>query len=340
MVVLMKRLVWVSILLTLAGLFLPLVFMSGATGYDGDSVLDSPAIETSPSPAPAAETQQVSYGRDSEFYFGLSVGGEVKSVSMAQYLPCAVAAEMPVTFEPEALKAQAVAARTYVVYCTLHQNPKHPEADVCEEYSCCLAYLDETVLRGNWGEKYEENMALISEACTSTDGQILTYEDSAILATFHSSSSGQTQAGAELWADVPYLTNVTSPETADNVPNYLSTVEVSPDNFKSSIHLLYPETSFESDPVLWVDSFELDDSGRVRYMTICGTTLTGSEMRKLFSLRSAAFTLDYDGSAFIFSVTGYGHGLGMSQYGANVMAQNGSTYKEILEHYYPSTKLE
>jgi stage II sporulation protein D len=336
----MKRIIWVSVLLTLAGLLLPLAFMVGGAEYKGDSVLDSPGPEptaaASPSPSPTPEPTP-SYSRDEAFVFTLKHGETVSEISMAEYLPRAVAAEMPHEFHGEALRAQAVAARTYVLYCTRHENPKHPEADVCSDYGCCLAYLDEEVIRANWGEEYEANMAIISAACTETDGQIVTYEAQAILATFHSSSAGQTEDGAELWGDVPYLESVASPETAEDVPNYVSTVEVSPENLRDSVRLLYPEAAFSGDSALWVEGIENDESGRVRSVTICGIVLTGSEMRKLFSLRSTAFTLEYNGTAFIFTVTGFGHGLGMSQYGANVMAENGSGYREILAHYYPNT---
>ena len=330
----MKRIIWISIILTIAGLFLPLAFL--------DSVSTEETPQNSPSAPPEIDnpaSERPEMYSDSELYIDLLAGGETQRLSMAEYLPRAVAAEMPVSFEPEALKSQAIAARTYVVYCTLNVNPKHPDRDICTDYSCCLAYLDEAVLRGNWGENFEANMAKIKTACSMTDGMILRYEDKPILATFHSSSAGKTETGEELWGTVPYLKSVSSPETGEDVPNFVSTIEVSTENLRENILLLYPETGFDADPADWLSGIQHGDSGRVRSVVICGSTLSGAEMRKLFSLRSTAFTLEYNGSFFVFTVSGYGHGLGMSQYGANVMAKNGFSSEEILSHYYPNTKL-
>ena len=334
----MKRIIWVSLLLALAGVLLPLIFLSGnRSDYKGDETLDSPQV--SPDPSPEVSTTPALYTSDEELVFTVKVGDQQLEMNMADYLPCAIAAEMPVSFEVEALRAQAVAARTYVIYCTQHENPKHPDADICTDSGCCLAYLDETALRGNWGEAFDANFAIATAAAADTNGLIISYDDLPILATFHSSSAGMTEKGGELWGDVPYLATVESPETADDVPNFVTTVDVSSANFKESILLLFPDVVFGEDANAWVSSIENDDSGRVRSVVICGTTVTGSQMRKLFSLRSTAFTLEFNGTSFLFTVTGYGHGLGLSQYGANVMAKKGFDYKEILQHYYPNTTL-
>ena len=332
----MKRIIWISIILTLAGLFLPLAFLERVSAEETPQ--NSPSLPSDDNPASERPLPQTTY-IDSELYIDLLTGGETRRLSMAEYLPYAVAAEMPVSFEAEALKSQAIAARTYVVYCTLNVNPKHPDSDICTDYSCCLAYLEEAALRGNWGENFEANMEKIETACSLTDGLILRYEDKPILATFHSSSAGKTETGEALWGAVPYLKSVSSPETAEDVPNFVSTVEVSVENLRESVLLLCPETNFDLDPADWLSDIQLDDNGRVRSVVICGSTLSGAEMRKLFSLRSTAFTLEYNGSFFVFTVSGYGHGLGMSQYGANVMAKNGLNCEEILSHYYPNTIL-
>lgn len=334
----MKRVIWASVLLTLGGILLPLVFMSGgvAAGEEPSPSPEpaaSPGSEESPSPDP-----QMSL-RDGDTVFTVASGESVTETTMADFLPGVLAAEMPVSFEDQALRAQAVAARTYIMYCTVHENSKHPQADVCTDYSCCMAWLDEPVLRGNWGDEYETNMARIRSAVEDTDGHILTYDSQPILACFHSSSSGKTEDGGELWGDVPYLASVVSPETGDDVPNYVTTVEVSAENFRENILLLYPEAVFGEDPALWLGEAQPDESGRVRSIAVADVSVTGPEMRKLFSLRSTAFSLEYSGGAFVFTVTGYGHGLGLSQYGANVMARKGFTWKEILSHYYPETVL-
>ncbi len=334
----MKRIIWVSILLAMAAIIMPALFMQENASGEYISDEPSPAVSesVSPSPSPAAVYEKVP---DNENTITVLNGDKVEEVTMADYLPYVLAAEVPATFSEEALKAQAVAARTYIVYCTKHKNPKHPQADICTESGCCMAYLEETELRGNWGDKFDENMGRIRSAVTDTDGQVLTYAGEPILASFHSSSAGKTENGSELWGDVPYLVSVNSPETETDVPNYVTTVEVSKDNFRETVLLLKSDAKFSDDPAQWVTDTELDESGRVRNMTIGGVVLTGPEIRKLFELRSTAFTLEYKDGIFLFTVTGYGHGLGMSQYGANVMARNGFDYREILSHYYPETEL-
>ena len=337
----MKRIIWVSILLAMAAVIMPVLFMrENVSGeYLSDEPSPSTTEELSPSPSPSATAAPYVKVPDSEITFTVLDGEKTKDVTMADYLPYVLAAEVPATFSEEALKAQAVAARTYIVYCTKHTNPKHPQADICTESGCCMAYSDETELRGTWGDKFDENIAAIKSAVTDTDGQVMTYTGEPILASFHSSSAGKTENGSELWGDVPYLVSVNSPETETDVPNYVTTVEVSKDNFKETILLLKADANFSDDPSKWVTGNELDESGRVRSMTIGGIVLTGPEVRKLFALRSTAFKLEYKNGVFVFTVTGYGHGLGMSQYGANVMARNGFSYREILLHYYPETEI-
>lgn len=334
----MKQIIWVSILMAMAAIIMPALFMDEGSGGEYLSDEPSPMVSetVTPSPSPDAVYSRVS---DAEFTFTVLDGDKTKDVTMADYLPYVLAAEVPASFSEEALKAQAVAARTYIAYCTKHVNPKHPQADICTEAGCCMACAEETELRGSWGENFDENMSAIRNAVTGTDGQVLTYSGEPILASFHSSSAGKTEDGSELWGDVPYLVSVNSPETETDVPNYITTVEVAKDNFKETVLLLKKDAKFPDDPTKWVTDTQLDASGRIKSVTIGGAVLTGSEMRKLFELRSTAFKLEYKDGVFTFTVTGYGHGLGMSQYGANVMARNGFDYREILSHYYPETTL-
>lgn len=328
----MKRLVLVSLLLTVTAVMMPLLFMGGQ------------AVEE-PGESDPSESEDVSGGqayapeKDSETVITVLRYDEVTETTMAEYLPFVLAAEMPADFGEEALKAQAVAARTYILYCKEHGKAAHPDADVCCDSSCCLAYKDEMELRAAWGADYDSNMAVIEQAVEATDGQILEYDGEPILAAFHSSSAGKTEDGTELWGDIPYLTSVASPESADDVPNFVTTVEVSADEFRETLLAAFPDLTFSDDASGWASDAELDESGRVRSLTVCSQQISGSDMRSLFSLRSTAFGLSYDNGVFVFTVTGYGHGLGMSQYGANVMALKGFTYKEILKHYYSGAEL-
>ena len=326
----MKRIIWATLLLLMASVLIPALFLENE--QPGFEAPDWEAAEEPPENghAPAALS-------DAELRFTALVDGQAVSADMASFLPLVLAAEMPHTFETEALRAQAVAARTYILYCTAHENPRHPRADVCTEANCCLAYADEAGLRASWGENFQQYMQSLLEAAAFTDGQVLAFEDTPILAVFHSSSAGRTSAGAELWGDVPYLLSVDSPESANDVPNFVTWVEVTPEDFRDTALLLRPEAQFSDDASSWLGETERDVSGRVRRIIIGGAEFTGSELRRLFALRSTSFILEYRDEIFIFTVTGFGHGLGLSQYGANVMAKNGFNYREILLHYYPGT---
>ena len=288
----------------------------------------------------APDTGEYEYaGADEEILFTASSGGELVETSMADWLPGAVAGEMPANFEAEALKAQAVAARTYILYLMSTTKAAHPDADVCDDPGCCKAHLTDEQMRSNWGEEYEANYARVLDAVRSTDGQYLAWDGAPIEAVFHSSSAGMTEDAAEVWSARPYLVSVDSPETSENVPNYVTSVAVPAADFSAKVLEAYPEAQLSGEPAFWLGEITFDESGRVDGAEIGGVTIPGTELRTMFELRSTAFTLDYTGSDFLFTVTGYGHGVGMSQYGANVMAQNGSDYGEILAHYYPGTEL-
>ena len=278
-------------------------------------------------------------GMDSELSFSVLTDGSIETVTMSDWLPGVVAGEMPASFEQEALKAQAVAARTYIMYSMGREKSAHPEADVCDDPGCCKAHASDETLRQNWGESYESNWAKILEAVRSTDGEYMSYGGEVIQAVFHSSSAGRTEDSAAIWQAQPYLVSVDSPETAEDVPNYVSSLSVSPEDFKSTVQTLHPEAQLEGDPAYWLGAAVHDAAGRVESVDIGGAQVPGTELRTLFELRSTAFALDYTPDGFLFTVTGYGHGVGMSQYGANVMAEDGADYEEILTHYYPGAEL-
>lgn len=274
---------------------------------------------------------------DSKRNIRLLCGDTVSEISVSDYLTGVVAAEMPVSFEPEALKAQSVAARSYLQRAI--NSPKHEGADICADSNCCQAYLTCEQLKASWGDKYEKYIQKISDAVGATDGEYLSYDGAPALAAFHSSSDGATEDASALWADVPYLKSVSSPETGDSVPNFISTVELSELDFRDTILYLKPEADMTGDASAWIGKTELSSSGRVASVVIGGVSFTGSELRTLFGLRSTDFELSYNDGKFTFTVHGYGHGIGMSQYGANAMAKKGADYREILAHYYPSTFL-
>lgn len=286
----------------------------------------SPA-ETSPAPPlPASETVAL-----------LLPDGTVEELTLEDYLLGVLAAEMPADFPMEALKAQAVAARTYALYCA--DGDKHGAADLCTDPGCCQAYQDEAARQDKWGADFDRCEARVAKAAAETAGQVLLYEGRAVFAAFHSSSAGATEDCGEVWNPRPYLVSVSSPETAETVPNFISTLRCAPLDFRDALLSLHPEADFSGAEETWLGELTRDQSGRVASCVLGGVAFKGTALRSLFSLRSTAFTLEYEDGAFVFTAAGYGHGVGMSQYGAKLMAESGADYRAILAHYYPGTEL-
>lgn len=268
--------------------------------------------------------------------------GTVTAMELEDYLWGVVAAEMPAAFQEEALKAQAVAARTYTRYQMAHPSGKHPEADICTDYNCCQAWISRADRLDKWPEdKGEEYAARIAAAVTETAGQVLTWEDGPILAVFHASSGGRTRSAQAVWGrDLPYLVSVESPEGEEDAPNYYSVVTMEAEEFSALFLAQHPEADLSGDCAAWFGEQSTDDSGALASVCVGGVTVSAQELRTLCALRSATFEVECQEDTITFYVTGYGHGVGMSQYGANVLAKEGASYTEILAHYYPGTTLE
>lgn len=297
---------------------------------------DGPApSDDAPSPAPAGET--VAPGeRDSAKTLRVQVRGEVQEMDMGTYLLGVLRAEMPASFEEEALKAQAIAARTYTLYRIRGGgSANHPDADACDDHTCCKAYLSAEQAASNWGSMavyYEEKLA---RAVSETDGEVLLYDGVPILAVFFSSADGSTQGAGDVWMnDLPYLQSVSSPENEELVPNYYSTASFTAGEFRSLILQSYPDADLSGDAGTWVRDIMRNDSDYVASVTVGGIKMRGNDLRTALSLRSPSFTVEYKDNTFTFHVTGYGHGVGMSQYGANALAKEGYSAEEIVQHYF------
>ncbi|MDR2615712.1 MAG: stage II sporulation protein D [Oscillospiraceae bacterium] len=273
-------------------------------------------------------------------------GDELLEMSMFQYLVGAVAGEMPASFEPDALRAQAAAARTFVLYGVFVEAPtRHPEAYVCTDPGCCAAFASEDALRERWGEDFDTNLSKIRSAVADTDGIYITYNSEPILAAFHSSSYGSTENAGDVWLGAPpSLVSVPSPETEEDAPGLISTVTVSLKDFKATAREALPDAVFNPDAESWITDIARDAAGRVKSLKIGGAAIAGTRLRALFGLRSTAVNIEVNHSDtgegdIVFTTAGYGHGVGMSQYGANVMAKNGSDWRDILKAYYKGAEL-
>lgn len=275
--------------------------------------------------------------RDAKTTLRVEIGGEVRELRLSDYLLGVVAAEMPASFEEEALKAQTTAARTYTLYQMAHgSGGKHESgADLCDDPGCCQAYLPEERLRQNWGDGAEANLQKIRAAEEATDGMAILYDGEPILAAFHSSSADGTEDAAAAWsASVPYLQRVDSPESEATVPNYRSTVSFKEDEFRAILLAEKPEAQLGGDAADWIGDIVRDASGYVSSLTVGGVTMRGVELRRLLGLRSACFHVTAAEGLLTFTTRGYGHGVGLSQYGANALAQEGKSWEEILQWYY------
>jgi len=299
----------------------------------------APALPADADPDPSPEGS-AALTPDGEATLTLLSGGEVLTLTMREYLPGVLAGEMPASFAPEALRAQAAAARTYAMYRMAHSDARHPQADLCSDPACCQVWLSEEALRQRWGESYSRYSALYAAAAEDTDGAYLTWEGEPILACFHAASPGQTESCEALWGTaVPYLVSVDTPEGEADVPGFVTTAELTPEALRQGVAAVCPQADFSAGPEAWIGERVTDVSGRVASIRIGGAALPGTKVREIFALRSACFTLEWTGDRFVFTVTGSGHGVGMSQYGANVMARSGADWKAILAHYYPGTAL-
>ena len=258
--------------------------------------------------------------------------GTVVTMDMDEYLVGVVLGEMPADFENEAKKAQAVVARTFArrAYTT---GGKHGDGSVCVDSGCCQAYLpaDEYLSRG--GSQMAVDAA--QAAVEATSGLVLTYEGKLIEATYFSCSGGSTEDAVAVWgSDVPYLKAVESPGE-EYATHYSDTVQFSGKEFADKLGL--PLTG---NPQNWFGTAAYTSGGGVKTMVIGGKTFTGTELRSKLGLRSTAFTVTADSEKIIITTKGFGHRVGMSQYGADAMAMGGSKFEEILAHYYPGTTLE
>ena len=307
------------------GLALPAVMLTAAVGLTLSRVTEDPQIQTSPTePETVAQVTRTRIGV-------LTGEGTVEEMDLEEYLVGVVLAEMPVSFEPEAQKAQAVVARTFTL--RSQQGGKHETAAVCMDSGCCQAYIapEEYLAKGGTQEGIDKMRAAVE----ATAGQVLTYEGELIEATYFSCSGGSTEDAVAVWGtDVPYLRSVDSPGE-ENAAHYTDTVTFTREEFGSALAL-----ELTGEPESWLGAVTYTAGGGVDTMVIGGVSFKGTALRKILGLRSTAFTMTAGEDSVTVTTRGYGHRVGMSQYGADAMAVTGSSFEEILVHYYQGTILE
>lgn len=269
-----------------------------------------------------------------------------REINLREYLIGVLAAEMPAGFPNEALKAQAVAARTYTLYKrNLYQASEKPDvhqgADLCDDPAHCEAFVDLTVQAAElWGESAAVYSQRLQEAVDATDGIILVYEQKPIAAVFCAAAGEKTESAADIWGQpLPYLVSVDSPGGTD-CSQYHGTVTMLQSDFVKTICAQWPEADFSGQPTAWFRDSHRTEAGSVIDVLVGGVRLSGSQVRQVLGLNSANFKVKTEGEYLVFTTVGYGHGVGLSQYGARYFAMDGQTYDQILYHYYPNTQLQ
>lgn len=264
----------------------------------------------------------------------------VEEVNLEDYICNVVSAEMPADFEEEALKAQAIVARTYTIYKINHK--KHDEADICDDSTCCQAWISKEDRLAKWEEdKRESNWNKIVKCVQATNGKIITYNNEPINAFFHSNSGGKTEIPKEVWGgdDYPYL-QVVQTAGEEGYTQYSSEVTYTNDELINKLKEKYNDIKIDYSKKDSIKILEHTDSGRVKTIRFGNHELSGVETRTILGLKSTNFEVTQSNGKVLFNVKGYGHGVGMSQTGADSMAKAGKTAEEIIKHFYTDVEIK
>ena len=266
--------------------------------------------------------------------------GEVRDMLLEEYLMGVVSGEMPASYSLEAVKAQAVAARSYTLYSIQHGGCKtNPNADVCTSSSCCQTYNSEKRMHSKWGDQYPYYHSVIAKAVMDTAGEVMLYNGKVIDAMYHGASGGWTENSENVYSNaIPYLRSVESPHEIGS--RQTGEVAFGRKEFVERVNGARPNAHTEADKLeSEVKILSLYPSGRVEKLQLGEDVITGKTARKIFGLDSAMFTVEVTEQQVIFHTKGFGHGVGMSQAGANGMGADGADYKTILTHYYTGVSI-
>ena len=265
---------------------------------------------------------------------------EIEEVKIDDYLCNVVSAEMPADYELEALKAQAIVARTYTIYKV--QNKKHENADICDDSTCCQAWVSKENRLERWEEtKREENWNKIQQCVNETKGKIITYNNQPINAFFHANSGGTTELPVNVWggSGLPYL-QVVQTAGEEGYTQYSSEVDLTQEELINKLKTKYKDIQIDFNNDEDVKILEHTDSNRVKTVRFGNHELSGVETRTLLGLKSTNFEIKKENNQIKFLVKGYGHGVGMSQTGANTMAKQGNNCEEIIKHFYVGIEIK
>lgn len=309
-------------------------------GWIGESAPSSRASQAEEVMLPADSPLDIT-----EFKILNSATGQVETVSVRDYVRGAVAAELPATFHAEAMKAQAVAAHTWALHCALTQrenpDPALKGADFSADPDHLKGYARSEDIKATYGNMADEYWDKITTAADSVMDYVLLYDREPIQAVYHSCSIGVTESAENVWqASVPYLVPVES-EGDLVAPAAEAEVTFTSAEMRALLTAAFDGLVLGDNPALWLSPVSYTESGYIMDIKVGNLTVTGKEVRAALDLRSASFAISYDSAEDLFTIhtQGYGHGVGLSQYGADYMARQGADFKEILTHYYTGVEL-
>lgn len=314
----MKRYLILAAAVAAALILIPLSFFSSGTG-----------LPEQPAAAPTEETAE-------SVQVFMPEGGSVETMSMRDYVICALAAEMPAAYEEQALRAQAAACVTLARYMKARSggNEALNGADIAADPAKNQGYMTVEEMKSRWGSDFKKYYDKLCAAVDEVIGYSVTYEGAPAMTAFHAISAGVTENARNVWdKDIPYLISVDSAGDTGS-PGYLTAAELTREELLKKLSVETPD-----EDALPVAEESYTRAGTLRSVKLCGKVFTGEKLREELGLRSCAITVSEKDGVFTFEVRGYGHGVGMSQYGANCLAKEGKTWREIIAHYYPGTEI-
>ncbi|MCR5635829.1 MAG: stage II sporulation protein D [Clostridiales bacterium] len=266
--------------------------------------------------------------------------GEIITVKNRDFMIGGTAAEVPSTFHTEAIKAQMLCVYTY--YSLQRQNNRTGDKldyDFSADLSIGEKYLTEDLFKERTEDNYEKVYSVYAKAADEIEGKAVTYEGEPALTVFYAISSGTTENSENVFASpLPYLVSVPSPYDS-GAPGYKEELSFSKEEAEEIISTNFADVSLQENPVDWFKITDLTVSGTVLNIAVGDKTFTGQQLREAFGLRSACFDVVYNENNFVFTTRGYGHNVGMSQYGAEYLARQGADFKDIISYYYPGTDI-
>ncbi len=321
----MKKIIWMSFILSISMLLIPFSVLGTAPKAQTVANMTVPNNDNPKEEIAVTDTFRILNHKTEEIT-------EMKS---SDYIFGVVAAEMPALYETEALKAQAVAAYTYACYNRDRNESK--DYDLSTDFNVYQSFITEADADKKWGSSAGEYKEKIKNAIKETEGYIIKYKGEAILSVYHAISSGKTEDSSNVWGNsYPYLKSVDS-LMDKNANDYATETVLTSAQIKE---MLGDKINSKYSPEDYFGDCSLSKTGLVKEIELCGKKVTGASIRELLDLRSSNFKVDYKDDKFTFTAYGYGHGVGMSQNGANELAKQGKDFKEILLHYYTDCTVE